>query len=730
MTHKFFHRLMSSFLALAVMFAGVTPALAADGSLDPTFGTGGIVTTDFGGFDGGSAAILQPDGKIIVAGSNDNGTGLDFALARYNSDGSMDTTFNIDGMVITAFGSGHDIARAVALQPDGKILAAGDSFNGSTYDFALVRYNGDGSLDATFGTEGKVVTDLSAISRININTTSAELIENLPGVGPTVAQWIVDYRNEHGPFESIEDILNVTGVGPILFGLIEDLITVGSNDAGNSVALQPDGKILLAGYSFVISDTDFALARYNHDGSMDTTFGAGGAVTTAIGSYFDYGMDMGLQADGKIIVAGYSDSATFGSDFTLARYNSDGSLDTSLDGDGKVITDFNPEDFGFAVALQPDGKIILAGSSSHSNDRDFALLRYNRDGSPDSTFDSDGKVMTDFGGVYDDSEAIVLQPDGRIVLAGHSGNTREDPRGDFALARYNTGGSLDTTFDLDGKVTTDFNSGSSDAGAAAVIQPNGKIIVAGRSDDDFALARYDVGASAIEVTIDIKPGRPGNRIELKKTVCKGDDNLYVAILTTPDFNANMNTDATSLTLGDPLTGQTASPVQSRPRDVDRDGDMDVALTFSLCELVTQGALNTNSTELVLRGMTLDGIAILGRDSVNVVGPNRPGNRAPVFIYPVDGQTLDYEGSYLFKVKAIPSAEGFLWGFFQNGVMVWENYRDEGTLSGNEYGIHPGSLAHSKFAHGDVEVWVRASINGQWTDATVITIHLQPRSPKH
>jgi len=85
---------------------------------------------------------------------------------------------------------------------------------------------------------------------------------------------------------------------------------------------------------------------------------------------------------------------------------------------------------------------------------------------------------------------------------------------------------------------------------------------------------------------------------------------------------------------------------------------------------------------------------------------------------------------LFKVKAIPSAEGFLWGFFQNGVMVWENYRDEGTLSGNEYGIHPGSIAHSKFAHGDVEVWVRASINGQWTDATVITIHLQPRSPKH
>ena len=100
---------------------------------------------------------------------------------------------------------------------------------------------------------------------------------------------------------------------------------------------------------------------------------------------------------------------------------------------------------------------------------------------------------------------------------------------------------------------------------------------------------------------------------------------------------------------------------------------------------------------------------------------------PVFIYPTDGQTLDYEGSYLFKVQPIASAEGFLWGFFQNGVMVWENYRDEGVLSGNEYGIHPGTIAHSKFAPGDVEVWVRAAINGQWTDATVITIHLQPRA---
>jgi len=96
---------------------------------------------------------------------------------------------------------------------------------------------------------------------------------------------------------------------------------------------------------------------------------------------------------------------------------------------------------------------------------------------------------------------------------------------------------------------------------------------------------------------------------------------------------------------------------------------------------------------------------------------------PIFVYPENGATLDYEGSYLFKVEPIPDAQGFLWGFFQNGVMVWENLRDEGTLSGNEYGIHPGTVAHSQFAPGSVEVWVRALINEQWTEPTIITIYL-------
>lgn len=174
-----------------------------------------------------------------------------------------------------------------------------------------------------------------------------------------------------------------------------------------------------------------------------------------------------------------------------------------------------------------------------------------------------------------------------------------------------------------------------------------------------------------------------------------------------------------------MLGGTAAPIHSQARDIDRDGDRDVWLLFSLCDLITSGALDENSTELILTGSTLDGRTFTGRDSVAPFREGKRVKRVPVFVYPVNGQTLDYEGSYLFKVKPIPSAEGFLWRFFQSGVMVWENFRDEGTLSGEEYGIHPGTEAHSRFVPGPVEVWVRAWVNGAWTDATVITIYLEP-----
>jgi uncharacterized delta-60 repeat protein len=391
---------------LLLSIALAPPAAAPPGDLDTAFDSDGKVTTDFGANEGAAAVAIQPDGRIVVAGASAG----DFALARYNRDGSLDTTFDADGKVTTDSGGpeGTEAAEAVAIQPDGRIVVAGASAG----DFALARYNRDGSLDTSFGSDGKVTTDF------------------------------------------------------------------GGTDRAKATAVQPNGKIVAAGNIDLI---DFALARYNRDGSLDTTFDADGKVTTDFGQA-EEGTGAAIQPDGRIVVAG----ALFGPrDFLLARYNRDGSLDTTFDSDGKVTTDFGGLDTAIDLAIQTDGKIVAVGDSFLVG-LDFALARYNRDGSLDTTFDADGKVTTDFGG-SEVAVAVAVRPDGRIVAAGPIGDV-----GDFALASYVRDGSLDTSFDSDGKVTTDF--GAFEFASDLAIQPDGRIVAAGTTgafpSTDFALARY------------------------------------------------------------------------------------------------------------------------------------------------------------------------------------------------------------------------------------------------
>ncbi len=423
-------RTISNDIADHPFFEQLEPRLLLSaGELDPTFGIGGLVTTDFSGeSDLAWSVAVQADGKIVAAGYSDQGGDRDFALARYNTDGSPDTTFGGDGMVTTDFVDGsHDRPHSVAIQADGKIVVVGLTHLGSTYDFALARYNTDGSLDTTFGGDGKVITALG-----------------------------------------------------------------GWHDIAWSVAIDGDGKIVVAGYSFQWGNRDLALARYNTDGSLDTTFGGDGMVTSNIGPG-DTAHTVAIQADGKIVVAGYAYQAD-NWDFALARYNTDGSLDATFDGDGLLTTDFaGAHDEAHSVAIDGDGRIVVTGWSRQGGDRDFALARYNTDGSLDATFNGDGKVTTDFAGSDDVTQGLAIQANGKIVVAGHS---NQGGNRNFALARYNANGSLDITFDGDGKVTTDF-AGSSDHAYSVVIDGDGKIVVAGRSYQgagtgyDFALARYD-----------------------------------------------------------------------------------------------------------------------------------------------------------------------------------------------------------------------------------------------
>ena len=374
-------------------------AQAAWGDLDPSFGTGGEVVTDFVSYNESSVAI-QADRKIVVAGTAYNGTNWDFALARYNADGSLDPNFGTGGIVMTDFAYNDnaalvaDSASSVAIQADGKIIAVGDVFNGTNSDFALARYNADGSLDTSFGTDGRVTTN-----------------------------FVSGYADP----SCVKEVSQETDIAS-------------SSDAARSLAIQADGKIVIAGSVsppsycgyLVSTNYDFALARYNTDGSLDTSFGIGGKVMTDFASSDDEAYSVVIQ-NGKIIAAGYASNGSNRKDFALARYNADGSLDPSFGTGGKVTTDFaSSYDYANSVAIQADGKIIAAGSANNGTN-DFALARYNADGSLDPGFGTGGKVTTDFASHYDYADSVAIQADGKIIVAG---NTFNGTNNNFALARY------------------------------------------------------------------------------------------------------------------------------------------------------------------------------------------------------------------------------------------------------------------------------------------------------
>ena len=255
---------------------------------------------------------------------------------------------------------------------------------------------------------------------------------------------------------------------------------------------KPDGKIVVAGVAVTLQLTsDFALARYNADGSPDNTFGNAGKLSFNFGTGSAFGISLALQTDGKLVISGYTASGNV-NDFALARVNSDGTLDTTFGNDGKIITIVTPnDDKSYSVAIQSDEKIVVAGFATTSNPYyKFAIVRYQPDGTLDNTFGEDGIVITAFGDYNDYPRALVIQQDGKIIVAGLSGTATQS---DFALARYNTDGTLDNSFGINGKVITPVSSGYETI-YSMKLQPDGKLVAGGfaqsGSDYKFALARY------------------------------------------------------------------------------------------------------------------------------------------------------------------------------------------------------------------------------------------------
>ena len=414
---------------LALFTVVINPIIGQYGTLDSTFNEDGKVASEF--FIGWDAAVaLQSDGKIVVAGTINNGTNMDFGVIRYTTYGSLDTAFGIKGKITTQIGSLDDFVSSVKIQSDGKILVAGTPQD-TIGHFALIRYLPDGVIDSTFGLDG-------------IQTTTFD------------------------PFAYC-----------------------------TSMAIQTNGKIVLAGHSGS-EKADFALVRYHPDGTIDSSFGTIGKITTDIGFQIDNGANaVAVQSDGKIVAGGFSHSFPVG-DFCLIRYNVDGSLDSTFSMDGKVTTSISQfADNLSALAIQSDGKIIAAGYTNSGDPNhvnyDFALTRYNVDGSLDTDFGTDGKVITSFGESDDAANSVAIQPDGKIIVVGLTSYFQDS---DFALARYNSDGTLDESWGTGGKLTTDFASGW-DGGSGVAIQQDGKIVCVGSYANtghiNLALARYISG---------------------------------------------------------------------------------------------------------------------------------------------------------------------------------------------------------------------------------------------
>lgn len=417
-------------VALLVTILSPFTVGAAASDLDPTFGSGGKVTADFfNAAESVRAMAIQPDGKIVVAGSRLSipppQTFRDVALGRFNPDGSPDTSFGTGGFVAINLSSGADEAYAVGLQSDGKIVVGGYGQNSMGKPLSLLaRFTADGQRDTTFTIQRGV--DFSAIYALAILPDDKIVTLTYVDQASVVPRgFLLSRLNPDGSFDTS---FNGNHIVSIPF-------TLGYKAA--ALAIQPNGEIVIG------AGSPFTVLRYNANGTPDTAFASNGVATASFSSAFSSITSLALQSDGRIVAAGLTGASAAGPfDFALARFNNDGSLDGTFSGDGKVATDFfGDDDAARALAIQPDGQLIAVGYARRAGNYDFALARYNVDGSLDAGFGTGGKATTDFNGGNDQAYTAALDADGKLVAAGNTAGAVIQG----ALARYQGSSS---SFDL------------------------------------------------------------------------------------------------------------------------------------------------------------------------------------------------------------------------------------------------------------------------------------------
>lgn len=439
-----------------VLGAASSAAGASNALLDPAFGRGGVEMFPFATGavpedDEANAVALDAQGRAVIAGEADIPGTLawdatkprrNMAIARIDAQGDLDPTFGSGGRTTLGFGNGNlppayqdnEVFDVVTLA-DGSIITVGD---------------------------GNVLYEQANPQRNNIDVVVAKL----------------------GPGGNPDASFNGTG-----FASTRAPSSARRADSGRALAVQPDGKVVVAGFGIPNpGNTDALVARFNQNGTLDNSFGTGGVVAFDFGGgRDDRAYDVALQPDGKILIAGH---ATVGvvngnevTDLLAARLLTNGTLDPSFGSGGKVLHDHGTDgqEFGWALALQPDGRFLIGGYTQVGTQTDVSITRFNADGSVDRTFGSDGVAAQHIGTGSDAFTHIELQPDGSILGTGYAKETA-DGGYDMLVARFHPDGSHDTTFGPDDYQLFSFGTGN-DIGRGAALRPDGRLLVAGSGSD-------------------------------------------------------------------------------------------------------------------------------------------------------------------------------------------------------------------------------------------------------
>ena len=451
----------------------------ADGTIDSTYGKNGF-SANVEMIN--PAAALQSDGKIVVVGATTSGNS-DFIAARFDTSGKFDLSFGDKGVRVTDAGSETDVLSSVAIQTNGKIVAGGQTSRGGINQFAMIRYDKDGTIDSSYGSQGLVITNFGGACNINsiaLQTDNKVVAAGTFNNGSTTDFAIARYLKNG----ALDTTFNENG---------EVTSNFGNSDNAISVAIDTTGKIIVGGYYTDPSDNShFEIARYTANGSLDPSFNGSGVTGTTFGSNREYLSAIALQSNGEIIAGGnvFGAQSSY-SELAFARFNVDGSIDNSFGTSGQTLDPMGSNDYDYLyfLTIAPNGQIFSGGYTLSNNLGSFSLVILNPSGSLDSSFAADGNLLFYYPGNDIGYLTPMVQNNGKIVVNG----TTTEPSIPNFLARFNSDGSSDHTYGNNGMATTN--------GSAAVMQTDQKVVesnsgtVDSTGDVGIVMSRYNLDGS-------------------------------------------------------------------------------------------------------------------------------------------------------------------------------------------------------------------------------------------